>query len=61
MTETEQHHAPWEYVVRTFESYGDATLTSLLDREGAQEWELVAFDFPSCRAIFKRPKTAKGK
>lgn len=49
-------YQPWEYVVRTFPdpSRGDAVLTSLLDREGSQEWELVAFDFVANRGIFKR-------
>lgn len=47
----------WEYVVRTFLNRdGDAMLTSLLDEQGRQGWELVAFDFDRCRAVFKRRK-----
>lgn len=46
----------WEYVVRTYKVGLDgATLTAYLDIEGTQHWELVAFDFQSGTAIFKRP------
>lgn len=49
---------PWEYVVRNFpESRTHAAmLGSRLSAEGEQEWELVAFDFESGTAIFKRRK-----
>ena len=49
-------YTPWEYVVRSFDEPSDAALTAKLDEEGTQEWELVAFDFSSGRAIFKRPR-----
>lgn len=53
-------YEPWEYVVRSFDRRGhgshDAELTGALDKEGAQEWELVAFDFDRNKAIFKRRK-----
>ncbi|SMD20349.1 hypothetical protein [Rhizobium sp. RU36D] len=52
----ETKYAPWEYVVRTFDRHSDDELTSLLDAEGEQEWELVSFDFQMGRAVFKRPK-----
>lgn len=56
MEKLDKSYSPWEYVVRTLQSDGDAILTAQLDSEGEQEWELVAFDFRTGRAIFKRRK-----
>jgi hypothetical protein len=46
----------WEYKFEVFKnSSSPETITNILNRRGADRWELVGFDTKERAAVFKRP------
>ena len=49
----------WEYKVKVMDDE-QVKIKTLLNHEGAEGWELAAFDFHQWTAIFKRPVAQEG-